>query len=146
MTSESHIEQVPVARPSQMTTRDLVIVRAAIITVLDDGRRSRETAETIRCLHCSHNIKVIASNNGTHLAQHGKCKGSNSPIRGDWRNDSTFKLIEQSTGRIVDARPWKFYAENWREDSDESNAERLAFVDAIQSEILKRLREGEVTA
>ena len=35
-------------------------------------------------------------------------------------------------------RPWAFYAENWREDTEDSTSDRMRFLDAVQSLLTKK--------
>lgn len=55
--------------------------------------------ESIECRYCGNRVAVVDANAGYRLAQHdmidvtvnGPCRGSSQIIRGNWRDDPTYR-------------------------------------------------------
>lgn len=63
--------------------------------------------ESIECRHCDRRVAVVEDNGKARLAQHdiieeavhGPCRGSNQLIRGNWRDDPTYRSEPASNGK-----------------------------------------------
>ena len=43
----------------------------------------------IKCPYCNLYVEVVGGWENFRLADHGDCRGSNAPVRGNWRDDPT---------------------------------------------------------
>ena len=48
----------------------------------------------IKCCYCGLKVRVVQNGSVAWLEAHGNCRGSNACVRGNWRDDPTYRAVD----------------------------------------------------